>query len=265
MPRSPAFARAVRNWLALSLQSPLSPESPMSVVTYTGLEPIAKEIDASAPEIAYVVLQRPDGRHRNPEIARIDLDADSLSAFVPTFGKAVLTLPPDSPFRKYLHGPLASALVAWLRAEMERYMPGESEVKFKVNLWGPKGSRLHRAFRVRAVRVSSLTNAVHARYGDPSSANDTSADRWVAEQLGYLVVALSTHGMAMFHANVARLRGEHDLAEKALRAADEAMRLALALGGFPDVALDRLHRGGLVLPFRSGGGTDSTPLPSQAS
>jgi hypothetical protein len=53
---------------------------------YRRLNIVANEIDKSASRIAYVVLQAPADGNSNPQIARVHLDPESLSPFMPARG-----------------------------------------------------------------------------------------------------------------------------------------------------------------------------------
>ncbi len=194
----------------------------MTPAAFTGLEMIARCIDAAAGRLGYIVLERPNGRHANVRVARVNLDEASLSEFLPgPFLRAMRQRsPPPSPC-----SPLADAAVAWLRHHMEQSMGQESEVTFKVNLWQHKGVALEFAPRVVARRTFDT------RLGGARSFTTAPAVTDPADLFMWILITATTQGLAAINEQIARAEGRVADAEREAAVARACLQCALTLVG----------------------------------
>lgn len=198
----------------------------MLTPTFTGLDLIARCLDAAAGRVGYLVLERPNGRHENVRVARVNFDAESLREFMPS--QADLAQRPPGAFG----GPgsrLAEAAIAWLRHHMERAMGFATEMTFKVNAWQPKGAALEFAPRVLAQRARGPGStpgplSTRASLGDP------------ADSCLWMLVLATTLGAASINEQVARAEGRLGDAEREAATARACLQIAVALCGHAEHA-----------------------------
>lgn len=199
----------------------------MFPATFTGLDLIARCIDAAAGRIGYLVLERPNGRHENVRVARVNLDAESLREFMPsTFGLAMrqqgVFAAPSSV--------LAEAAVAWLRHHMEQSMGLATEATFKVNAWQHKGLALEFAPRVTAHREFGGAGAARAALATRALVTDP------LDVCAWLLVCATTRGCANINEEIARAEGRPADAEREAAVARACLQIALTLCGYGEHA-----------------------------
>jgi hypothetical protein len=194
----------------------------MIPAAFTGLDLIARCIDAANGRVGYIVLERPNGRHENVRVARVNLDPASLRAFMPG---AIATALRVSASATPTCSPLAEAAVGWLRHEMERSMGMEREVIFKVNLWRHKGAALEFAPRVVARRELGVP------IGGPPSFTTTPAVGDPADLFAWVLIIAATHGLASMNEQIARAEGRIADAEREAAVALACLQYGLTLAG----------------------------------
>ncbi|MFZ5480623.1 MAG: hypothetical protein ACOZNI_27920 [Myxococcota bacterium] len=195
----------------------------MISAAFTGLDMIARCIDASNGRVGYIVLERPNGRHENVRVARVNLDASSLREFMPG---AIATALRRSSSSTPTCSALAEAAVGWLRQQMERSMGRESEVTFKVNLWQHKGVELEFAPRVVARREIGVP------LGGPPSFTTSPAVDDPADLFVWILIVATTQGLAAMNEQIARAEGRIADAEREAAVALGCLQCGLTLVGF---------------------------------
>lgn len=197
----------------------------MFSTSFTGLDLIARYLDISAGRIGYLVLERPNSRHENVRVARVNFDAESLRDYMPTAADLARRLP--GPFGGC--SPLAEAAVGWLRAQMERSLGFEHEATFKVNAWQHKGVALEFAPRVVARRTlgPGKTRGALSTQASFSSASDCFL---------WLFILATTQGAASINEQIARAEGRLADAEREAATARACLQIAVSLCGHADHA-----------------------------
>lgn len=221
----------------------------MNSLAFPGLDLVARRLNDHADDIAYVTLQRADGRHDNTTLERMDFNEQSLRAFLPKAGLLLEIAPPQIAIG-LKRARLADAMMAWLRSKMETETGTAASCTFKVNLWGAKGLVLHYAPRITVRRLSPLAAEVEAVVRHEAAKSGPPGDEELTEAFTSLMLASFTHGMAVVNERMHRYRGDHVEANRHAAIAEDALRLALVLAGYPESAAASPSSQGTVLAFQ---------------